>query len=116
MLDRCESEHSPDPIVAVDPLEIARAEIDFSKAEWSNANARLEKLRERLPPSATTRLWLRPWMLSVALADATGDQAKRNQLAASISSIEVAPGMANLDVASACLERLANATVCTALP
>ncbi len=116
MLDRCESDHSPDPIVAVDPLEISRAEIDFSKAEWSSANARLEKLRERLPPSATTRLWLRPWLLSVAVADAMDDQAKRDQLAASISSIEVAPGMANLDVASACLERLANATACTALP
>ena len=116
MLDRCESEHSPDPIVAVDPLEIARAEIDFSNAAWSDASARLERLRERLPPSATTRLWLRPWMLSVAVADATGDQAKRNQLAASIRSIEVAPSMANLDVANACLEPLANAIACSALP
>ncbi|MEO8011198.1 MAG: hypothetical protein ABI650_06095, partial [Dokdonella sp.] len=115
MLDRCENEHSPDPLVAVDSFEIARAEIDISNAAWTDANKRLEKLRERLPPSATTRLWLRPWLLSVAAATATGDEAKRAQLVASIRSIEVAPGMANLDVASACLGLNANASACNVM-
>ncbi|MEO8461541.1 MAG: tetratricopeptide repeat protein, partial [Dokdonella sp.] len=116
MLDRCESEHSPDPAVPVDLLEIARAEIDVSNAAWEKASMRLDGLRDRVPPSTTTRVWLRPWLLSVGVADAVNDKARRQQWVASIKSIEPAPGMANFDIASACLEPNADIFDCSVMP
>ncbi|MFZ2234807.1 MAG: hypothetical protein WAV67_00340, partial [Dokdonella sp.] len=116
MLDRCELEHWPDPAVPVDMFEIARAEIDVSSAAWDKARTRLDALRERLPPTATTRLWLRPWLLSVGVAGAKGDEATRDQLIASIRSVKAAPGMSNFDAASVCLVRKADIDACRMLP
>ena len=115
-LDRCEREHWPEPAVPVDPFEIARAEIDVSNAAWDKARTRLDALRERLPPTAATRLWLRPCVLSVGVAGATGDEVNRDQLLATIRSIEAAPGMAKLEIASACLERNADIDACRVMP
>ncbi len=116
MLDRCAMKHWPEPAVPVDPFEIARAEIDVSNAAWDKARTRLEALRERLPPTATTRLWLRPWLLSAGVAGATNDEGKRNQLIAAIQSIEAAPGMSSFDVANACLGRNAIIDACRVMP
>lgn len=116
LLDRCESEHSPESTVPVDALDIARAEIDVANADWAAAIKRLDVLRERLPASATTRMWLRPWLLSVRASNAVNDVATRNQVVASIAAIEPVPGMANLDVARACLESTAETSACTVMP
>jgi serine/threonine-protein kinase len=116
LLDRCATEHSPTPPTPVDEFDLARAEIEMARADWQAAGTRLADLRTRLPTSATSRAWLRPWMLSVFVAGALDDASSRARLVAEILAVEPVPGMQDLSIASPCLKADASLAACMVLP
>ncbi len=104
LLDRCAVEHSPKPAEEVNDFELARTEVELNRQQWDAAGRRLDTLRERLPPSAAERTWLRPWLLSILVASKRGDAAERARLIAAIEAIEPAPGMRDLAIVRICLD------------
>ena len=116
LLDDCAADHSPTPPAPVDEFDLARAELDMFDSDWESAAARLADLRKRLPSSATSRTWLRPWMLSVHVARALGDTASRDRFIAAIKAVQPVPGMRDLAVAEPCLKPDPPLSACMALP
>src|SRR5690606_11748118 len=62
----------------------ALAELDYARGDQASAAARLAQLRESRPPEDEDRYWMRPWMLSLLLAQANGDADGRGQLVAAL--------------------------------
>jgi eukaryotic-like serine/threonine-protein kinase len=116
LLDHCAAEHSPNPPAPSVEFDLALTEINVLNGDWNEASARLADLRIRLPNSASSRTWLRPWMLSVRVASALGDTASRDRFIAAIKAVQPVPGMRDLAIAGPCLKPDAPLSDCLALP
>ena len=87
----------------------ARAEILLLDGRASEARPVLERLRGKLMPQTYQREWLRPWMLSLLLADARDDAAMRDSLVTELGDFAAQPPLSHC-VATP------TATNCLALP
>ena len=87
----------------------ALAELHFTRGEFEEASRLVAALREDRPPEADDRYWMRPWMLSLLLADTLDDAAMRSGLVAELGDFAAQPPLSD------CLAT-PNATNCLALP
>lgn len=80
LLDTCAATHASDPAVVSAEFLLARAELAHLHGDAASASALLADLRERQPPSAVSRSWMRAWMLSLLHASKIGDAAMLGRL------------------------------------
>ena len=118
LLEACVAEHSPTKADAEDQLELALAEVEIAvvRTNWKSAALQLSELRKRLPPEATSRRWLRPWLLSVYAAAMTNDEPSRVRLAEKILAIKPVEGMQDLSIAEPCLKPDPTLAACLVFP
>ncbi len=87
----------------------AVAELHFVRGEFAEAGRLLVDMRERFKPTVSSRMWMRPWMLSILLARQSGDAALPGNLLAPLAAHASVPPL------SQCLATPTQAT-CLALP
>lgn len=106
LLEDCRAEHSPATTDVNEGLDaaLAKAEIEIASGNRESAMTQLSELRERLPPEATSRRWLRPWLLSVYVAAMTNDEPARRQLTEQVLDVKPVEGMLDLSIADDCLK------------
>src|SRR5690606_2136834 len=73
----------------------ALAELHFARREFDDAARVLATLRESRPPDPDDRYWMRPWMLSLLLADTLGDAALRDGLVADLGDAAQRPPLSH---------------------
>lgn len=87
----------------------ALAELHFIRGEFEKASQLVAALREDRPPEADDRYWMRPWMLSLLLADVRGEAGEWDGLISELGEFVALPPL------SQCLAN-PNETNCLALP
>ena len=87
----------------------ALAELHFASGELDEATRILVALRENRPPEPDDRYWMRPWMLSLLLADTRNDAAMWDSLVTELGDYVAQPPL------SRCLAT-PNESNCLALP
>ncbi len=87
----------------------AFAELDYARGDHTSAARRAAALRASNPPDPEGRYWMRPWMLSLLLAHATGDERAHDALVAELGQQAQRPPLA------ACIAAPADAS-CLVLP
>jgi len=80
LLDTCAATHASDSAAVSAEFLLARAELAHLHGDAATASALLADLRERQPPSAASRSWMRVWMLSLLHASRIGDTAMLGRL------------------------------------
>lgn len=116
LLDRCAVDHSPAEGGISNDFDLARAEVEILKEDFTSASTTLEALRSRHPPEPTSRSWLRPWLLSVYATARLGQESTRQILVNQILGVEPAAGMNDLSIATPCLQPDPTLSNCMVLP
>ena len=116
LLARCAAEHSPANAKSAYHFDLARAEIAVLNGSWDSAAKQLRQLRDRTRPKSTSRLWLRPWLLSMYVAEKLGDEPARSELAKKILAVKPAASMRDLTIANPCMHPDAAVSDCLVMP
>lgn len=111
------TDRASEVLAACPPLELPAsrdrmqgvAELHFARGELAEASRQLDEMRTQFKPNASSRMWMRPWMLSILLAEQSGDEILRGKLFASLAP------HASASPLSQCLAAPGEAT-CLALP